>query len=224
MRGTYADFLLRLGMDLICTLVLIRLIYYRIHRRADLFLTFFSFNLIIFLIAFLLNRVEISLGAAFGLFAVFGMLRYRTEGISTPDMTYLFMVIALGLIMAVSRDGWLHLLLIGATVLGMTQILEGGVLAPRESRIQMMYDSARKVHADHRAGLIRELRERTGLQIHRVDVREIDFRRDTARLTLYFSTHDERNGFLPGSPPDSPASSPGSEVRFDGGAGPDDTL
>lgn len=219
----YSDFLVRLGIDLVCTVVLVRLIYYRMHRRADLFLTFFSFNLIIFLIAFLLNRVEISLGAAFGLFAVFGMLRYRTEGISTPDMTYLFMVIALGLLMAVSRDGWLYLVLIGVTVLGMTQILEGGVLAPREGRLQMTYDNARAVHTASRAELIRDLRERTGLAVHRVEVREIDFRRDTARLTLYFTAPDEKNRVDAGASRSRHEADPASGARFEG-TDPGDSL
>src|SRR5262245_38077527 len=96
-------FVPRLVIDLLCMLVLIRGIYYRTYRRADLFLTFFSFNLVIFLIAFVLNSATLSLGAAFGLFAVFSMLRYRTEGISTTDMTYLFLGIALALIMAIGE-------------------------------------------------------------------------------------------------------------------------
>ena len=81
------DFLPRLAIDLACVFALVRLVYHRTYRRADLFLTFFSFNLVIFLIAFVLNSTEMSMGAAFGLFAVFSMLRYRTEGISTTDMT-----------------------------------------------------------------------------------------------------------------------------------------
>src|SRR5690606_17998395 len=97
-------FLLRLSIDLVAVAILVRGIYYRSYGRSDFFLPFFALNLIIFLVSFVLNRVEISLGAAFGLFAVFSMLRYRTEGISTTDMTYLFTGIALGLLIAIS-DG-----------------------------------------------------------------------------------------------------------------------
>jgi hypothetical protein len=84
-------FLMRLAIDLISVFIVVRLIYFKNYRRTDLFLTFFIFNLIIFLITFLLNKVEMSMGAAFGLFAVFSMLRYRTEGISAKDMTYLLL-------------------------------------------------------------------------------------------------------------------------------------
>ena len=85
------DLLIRLFIDVTCMLILMRLIYYRAHGRSELFLTFFSFNLVIFLIAYVLTSADISMGAAFGLFAVFSMLRYRTEGISATDMTYLFL-------------------------------------------------------------------------------------------------------------------------------------
>ena len=179
-------FVTRLAIDLLCVTALVRLIYYRHYRRADLLLTFFAFNLVIFLITFLLNKVEMTLGAAFGLFAVFSMLRYRTEGISAKDMTYLFMVIALGLIMAVSDGGWLQLALIGATVLAVTSLLEGNWLTRRELSQQVLYENIRLIDPATRADLVVDLKKRTGLDVHRVDIQEIDFLRDAARLTVYY--------------------------------------
>src|SRR5688572_6506154 len=172
--GFQGGFLPRLGIDLACMFVLIRVIYYRTYRRADLFLTFFSFNLVIFLIAFVLNSATLSLGAAFGLFAVFSMLRYRTEGISTTDMTYLFLGIALALIMAISPTGWAPLVVIGLIVLTLTLLLEGGVLVRRELRQVVHYDRIDLVNAHERDALLVDLRARTGLNIHRVEVQEID--------------------------------------------------
>ena len=99
-------FFVRLLVDVLTTTILIRLIYYRIYRRTDLFLTFFGFNFVIFLITYLLNKVQMSMGAAFGLFAIFSMLRYRTEGLSAKDMTYLFIVISVGLISAIVKGSW----------------------------------------------------------------------------------------------------------------------
>jgi hypothetical protein len=184
--GLGGAFLLRLAIDLACVLVLIRGIYYRTYRRADLFLTFFSFNLVIFLIAFVLNSVTMTLGAAFGLFAVFSMLRYRTEGISTTDMTYLFLGIALGLIMAVGQAGWVQLALVGVVLLVFTQILESGWLIERELQQQILYDRIELVNAGAREALLEDLRSRTGLDIHRVEVQEIDLLRDSARLGVYY--------------------------------------
>src|ERR1041385_8956291 len=105
-------FFMRLGINLFSVFLLVRFIYFPAHKSREYFFTFFIFNLVIFLITFLLNKVEMSMGAAFGLFAVFTMLRYRTEGISIKDMTYLFQVIAIGLICAVSKGGWDELILI----------------------------------------------------------------------------------------------------------------
>ncbi len=105
-------FFWRLLIDVLSMVVLVRFIYFRIYKKKDYLFTFFLFNIIIFIITYLMNKVDMSLGAAFGLFAVFSMLRYRTEGISTKDMTYLFIVIAIGLICAVSKGTYFELSLI----------------------------------------------------------------------------------------------------------------
>jgi hypothetical protein len=189
--GFQGGFLPRLAIDLACVFVLIRVIYYRTYRRAELFLTFFSFNLVIFLIAFVLNSATLSLGAAFGLFAVFSMLRYRTEGISTTDMTYLFLGIAIGLIMAVSQGGWEQLVVVGMVVLVFTQLLEGGWLVRRELRQVVHYDRIELVNAHEREALLEDLRARTGLNIHRVEIQEIDLLRDSALLLVFYHAKDE---------------------------------
>jgi hypothetical protein len=181
-------FLLRLGIDLICTVALIRGVYYRSYGRTDLFLTLFSFNLVIFLLAFLLNRVEMTLGTAFGLFAVFSMLRYRTEGLSASDMTYLFLVIALGLILSIGGGEWPALAAIAGAIVVVTWVLEGNGFVRRERRQSVLYDKIELVHAGAREALLADLRERTGLPIHRVDVEEIDLLKDSAKLIVYY--HD----------------------------------
>ena len=118
-------FISRFLVDIAAVFLLIRFIYFRHYRRTDLFLTFFGFNIIIFLITYLLNKVEMSMGAAFGLFAVFSMLRYRTENISAKDMTYLFFSIALGLITAISKGSWDDLAIMCLILLALTALLEG---------------------------------------------------------------------------------------------------
>jgi hypothetical protein len=180
------DLGVRLAINLVCAGVLIRGIYFRRYQRADLFLTFFTFNLVIFLITFLMNQVEMTLGAAFGLFAVFSMLRYRTEGLSAKDMTYLFLMIALGLIMAVSHSGWIELGLIGATLVTCTLLLEGSWITAREHAQEVLYDNIQLIGAPTRPELISDLKSRTGLDVHRVDIREIDMLKDSARLTVYY--------------------------------------
>ena len=101
----------RFAFDLVAIVLLTGGIYYRHHRRTDLFLTIVSGNLTVFVITLLLSQSEMSIGAAFGLFAVFSMLRFRTESLSAREMSYLFLSIALGLAMAIAPLGisdWLN--------------------------------------------------------------------------------------------------------------------
>lgn len=136
-----SKFFIRLFIDLVSVFVLIRLIFYKNYKKADQYLTFFAFNLVIFLITYLLNKVEMSMGAAFGLFAVFSMLRYRTESISTKDMTYLFLVIAIGLLSAISKGGWDELALLNSIILIATFLLESNWLIKKEFTKNIVYDN-----------------------------------------------------------------------------------
>lgn len=178
-------FALRLAIDLTTTLVVIRGIYYRHYRRTDLFLTFFAFNVTIFLITYLLNKVEMTMGAAFGLFAVFSMLRYRTENISAKDMTYIFIVIALGLVMAISKGGWDELGLIGLIVVVLMALLESDWLIRREQTQEVFYDRIELIHPTRRAELLDDLKQRTGLDIIRIEIGHIDLLKDAARITIF---------------------------------------
>jgi Domain of unknown function (DUF4956) len=179
-------FLMRLGIDLASVFVLIRFIYYQNYRRTDLFLTFFVFNLVIFLITFLLNKVQMSMGAAFGLFAVFSMLRYRTEGISAKDMTYLFLVIAIGLIMAIGKGSWDDLGLLSLIIIAVTGLLESNVLIKKEHTKVIVYDNIKLIIPDLRPQLLEDLKLRTGFNVHRVDIQSIDFLKDATTLTIFY--------------------------------------
>ena len=184
--GFADDLALRLAIDFLCVFVLIRFVYYRFYRRTDLFLTFFSINLTILLLSFMLDRVKMSIGAAFGLFAVFSMLRYRTEGLSAKDMTYLFLVIALGLLMGVGKGGPVTMIVLGSTVIVSTLMLEAGWLTKRVHSQDVLYENLKLIQPTSRSALIDDLRTRTGLDVQGVDVREIDFVKDAARLTVYY--------------------------------------
>lgn len=179
-------FVAKLIVDLVAVYVLARFIYLKKHHRTDLFLTFFSFNIIVFFISYLLNRVDLSTGAAFGLFAIFSMLRYRTEGISAVDMTYLFLCIALGLVLAVSTGSFFeHLVLAGFIVL-MTHLLEKGFVAKRRSKITVLFERPELTHPDKRKELLDELRTRTGLTIFQIEVGDIDYLKDSVVLHVHY--------------------------------------
>lgn len=181
-----SKFVVRLLIDVITVFLIVRVIYFRHYKRTDLFLTFFAFNVTIFLISYLLNKVEMTMGAAFGLFAVFSMLRYRTENISTKDMTYIFIVIAVGLLMAISKGGWDELGLIGLIVVALMALLESSWLIRRENSQVIHYDRIELIRPDKQIELLADLKNRIGHDIIRYEIGSIDLLKDSAKITIYY--------------------------------------
>lgn len=179
-------FLVRLFIDLVTMLILVRLVYHKIYKKKDFFFTFFLFNLIIYVLTYMLNKVELSFGAAFGLFAVFSLLRYRTENISPKDMTYLFVVIALGLITSVSKGTYLEIALLNLFIIAFVYALDGNLLIKNEMVQIIQYENIQNIKPTNHGILIEDLKNRTGLDIHKIEIEAIDFLKDTARIKIYY--------------------------------------
>lgn len=180
-------FFVRLLIDILSLIVLIRLIYYPVYRKSDFLFTLFMFNIVIFLITYLLNKVELSTGAAFGLFAVFSLLRYRTtEDITARDMTYLFLIIALGLVTSVNKGNIYEIITINLLIIITAFVLDGNVLIRNEIVITINYDNMELIKVENQPALIEDLRKRTGLDIHKVSIDKIDYPKNTASLTVYY--------------------------------------
>jgi len=126
------------------------------------------------------------MGAAFGLFAVFSMLRYRTEDISIKDMTYMFLVIAMGLINAVSKGNWDELSLLMAIIILITYLLESNVLIKKEVSKIVMYENIELIKPENRAQLVADLENRMGVKINQVTIGKIDFLRDAAQVHVFY--------------------------------------
>ena len=193
MIKTLGKFSCRFLVDIISVFILIRGVYYRVYKHSELFFTFFIFNIVIFLISFLLNKVELSMGAAFGLFAVFSMLRYRTEDISIKDMTYLFLVIAMGLIAAVTKikntsDGYEYLFLgfINFIIIAIAFIFDSGALFKKQVTKIINYENIELIKEEKYTELLEDLKTRTGINIHRISIGKIDFLKDSAQIKIYY--------------------------------------
>jgi hypothetical protein len=183
----------RLLIDLATIFVLVRLIYFPIYRQREYFFMFVIFNLIIFLISFLLNKVELSMGAAFGLFAVFSMLRYRTESVLIKDMTYLFLCISIGLVTAVTKikgtpDYLEYLFLVGVNtaILLITYMLESNKFVKKEMSKLIIYEKIELIQANREAELLADIKTRTGINVHRISIQRINFLKDAAVIKLYY--------------------------------------
>lgn len=180
-----ASFYINLLIDLAALLLIIGVIYYPNYKKLDTIFTFVSFNVTIYLLTFLLNQVKISMGAAFGLFAVFSMLRYRTAGISVKDMTYLFVFIAMGLLSGIQLTVF-ELLVIFAVLFVVIFIFDTRLLIKRESTKIVYFENIELIHTDKEQELIDELKKRTGLNVHRISIDEISYLRDSATITIYY--------------------------------------
>ena len=183
----------RLLIDLASVFILVRFIYYPIYKNREFFFTFFIFNIIIFLISFLLNKVDLSMGAAFGLFAVFSMLRYKTEEIAIKDMTYLFLAIVIGLVSAVTKvkdteDNVEYLFLIGinAIILLITYLLESNIFMKQESVKTILYENIEMIKDGRQEELLADLKLRTGFNVHRYSIKKIDFLKDSAQIKVFY--------------------------------------
>lgn len=178
-------FFINLAINLVSVLFIIFVIYYPRNKKPEYIFTFFLFNVVIFMLTYVLNEVKISMGAAFGLFAVFSMLRYRTAGISMKDMTYLFLFIALGLISAIRLDFY-NLLIINGILIALICLLDSNVLFKHETAKTIEYDNLKLINPENREQLIEDIRNRTGFNVHRVVIDRVNLLKDSVRIKVYF--------------------------------------
>lgn len=178
----------RLGLNFISIFILIRLIYYPIHKNKDFLFTFFLFNVINFLICFLLSTAKLKMGFAFGLFAIFSILRYRTVTVPVREMGYFFISVTLGIINALvsNENYWLQLLIANGIIIGLTYILDYRISLKHENFKEIIYDRIDLIVPDKREELLADLKLRTGLNIHRVEFIRIDLLKDTARIYAFY--------------------------------------
>ena len=188
----FGELIIRFVFYFIVAFILIRVIYYPTHRRKDYLFTFFLFNILIFFICILLSSVKLKLGFAFGLFAIFGILRYRTEQLPIKEMTYLFMIIAIAIINSLTDNKITlsEVLFTNFTIVFATYLLEKVFLLKHESRKIINYEKIENIKPENHPILIDDLKERTGLKIHRVQIGKVDFLRDTAQLRVFYFEDD----------------------------------
>ncbi|HUH04505.1 MAG TPA: DUF4956 domain-containing protein [Kofleriaceae bacterium] len=183
----------RLAIDLLFAWVVIRVVYFRLYPNREYVFTYYMFNVITFSLCSLLTKVPIELGFALGLFAVFGILRYRTEAVRIRDQTYLFIVIGLGILNAVAngRISLAELLAVNAVIAGLTAMLE---LSPHSRNVQstlMFYDNLDFLKPGCEAELFCDLITRTGLRVVRVNVKRVDMLRDAAEIEVFYAADRE---------------------------------
>jgi len=179
--------LLRFGANMLICWIIIQFFYYKKGGRRDFYFTFLLFSVTVFLLIFLLDNVKLQLGFALGLFAIFGMIRYRTETVPIREMTYLFEIIGIavinGLAMTVS---YMELVVTNLIFVIVTFLLESNKVLKRVSSKVILYEKIQLIHPEKYNELVADLKLRTGLNIQKVEVGNIDFLRDVAYLKIFY--------------------------------------
>jgi len=181
--------MIRFGFNLSIAFIIIKLIYHRNRSsNLDFVFTYFMFNSLIFFFAYLLGNITINMGFAFGLFAVFAILRYRTDPIPIKEMTYLFIVITIGVINALSGNEvpYTVLLFTNITLVVLTYFLETYWQKNLLIGMTVEYEKIENIKPENRDALLADLKERTGLNIQSLEFRRMNFLRDTARIRIYY--------------------------------------
>lgn len=180
------DFFIRFGIQAVALLILLKFTFFRFSNDRDSLFSFSLFGHGVFIVAGLLHNVEISMGFAFGLFAVFSMLRYRTESISVRNMTYLFLVIVISLISSVGPVSPVELAIINTIICGLTALCETRFLAERFETSTLSYGRMKLLKPQYRGQLLSDLSETTGLDIQKVEVLDRNLKTKTAKLKIFF--------------------------------------
>jgi len=185
--GALAELLVRFVLNTAVIALIVRVFYYPKSKRRDYFFTFILISISVFLLIFLMGGVKLKIGFALGLFAIFGIIRYRTESVPIREMTYLFLIIAVSAINGLATSiSYVELLATNLLFILSIWICESNRYVKHVASKLVLYDNIGLITPEKEDELIADLKKRTGLDILRVEVGAIDFSKDTAMVKIYY--------------------------------------
>lgn len=199
-NGDLFSLVLRLGLNIFFLTIIIRFLYYPKTKRKDYLFTYYLIGTITFFLCFSLKKLDIDTGMGLGLFAIFGIIRYRTDAIEIKEMTYLFLVIGLSVVNAmlatevakgVYQINLVELTLINFTVILLLYVLEYLWLVKHETRKIITYDRIDLITSERYEEMKEDIEKRTGLKINRIEVGKVDFLRDVALIQIFYYSSDQ---------------------------------
>lgn len=187
--------MLRVSINLLFLVIVIRYLYYPIAKRKDYLFTYFLIGFITFFLCFGLKKLDIDTGMGLGLFAIFGIIRYRTSTVEIKEMTYLFIVIGLSVInsLASNKISIAELALINVSICILTYLIEYVFLLRNETQKTILFERIDLIKSFNNAELKSNLEERTGLKINRVAVGKINYLNDTADVKIYYFDDEQKS-------------------------------
>lgn len=179
------------GINLLVCWVITHFFYYRKSRRLDYYFTYMLFSTAIFFILYQLQNMKIEVGIALGLFGIFSMIRYRTEQLPIREMTYLFVLIAISIINGAGMaTSYVSFVAVNVLFVAIIWVLEAAGLSNRKATKIITYEKIALIVPERREELLADLRERTGLEITKIQIGSINFLKDTAFLKVTYIPED----------------------------------
>lgn len=186
--------LVRFSLNLTVIVVIVIGLYAKTSRRKDFYFSYIAVSIVIFLLCFLLANVKMELGFALGLFAVFSIIRYRTDSIPIKEMTYLFVVIVVSVVNALANKkiSYAELITTNLLIVGSLYIMEKMLNLRQEFTYRILYEKIENVQAGREDELLADLKQRTGINIKRFEIERIDFLRDVAYINIFFDINGRK--------------------------------
>lgn len=184
----FTELVLRFLLNTGLVLLIVHFMYARHSRRKDFYFSYLSISAVVFLLCFLLNNVKLELGFALGLFAIFGIIRYRTSTIPIKEMTYLFIIIGISVINALTNRqvSYAELIFTNAIMVIGLWLLELVLSLKQEESVCIVYEKIENIHVMGENNLLEDLKERTGIDVKRYKIKKIDFLKDIAEISIYY--------------------------------------
>ncbi|MRT92372.1 DUF4956 domain-containing protein [Ancylomarina sp. 16SWW S1-10-2] len=186
--GSFIDLLLRFGLNLLASIFIIIFVYFRATGKRSYVFTYVLISITIFFLCYLLGSIDLQLGFALGLFAIFGIIRYRTDTIPIREMTYLFLIITLSVVNALaSREVSLSVILFtNCCLMATTWVMENVWMKRHLARRSLIFDRVDLIHPSKKNELIENVFDRTGVVVVKFKVGKIDLIKKSVSLTIFY--------------------------------------
>jgi len=189
--------IIRLSINITVASILILWIFNGLSTRKPFIFSLFLFNLIIFIIGYLFNNISLGLGSGIGLFAIFAMLRYRSETLNLKEMTYLFILIAVGMLNSFGNEiSLLERGIFNICIIGLTFVLERKICCRLLESKKIKYNNLELIKPEFRNLLIHDIYQKTGVKAKDIDIESVSFTDQTATLIIYYDNNIKRKSYI----------------------------
>jgi len=179
----------RFALDLAVVGVIVHAIYFRTKPDGNFAFTFYVLNILVFFVSYLMVGIDVGIGFAFGLFALFTIIRYRSVTLPVKEMSYLFAIVTVAIVNGLSQLGfsWAEVIFVDVAIISAIWVLDRIWLPRQMGQEFLVYEKIQNVRPDANATLIADLRARTGLDIKSAQVGRLNFLNDTALVKIRYT-------------------------------------